>query len=147
MLNNGFHGKTSQPVRDAKNPKHTAPSQVTRKSPHGTADDCHKASCQHYERTHRSGVRIVQPEPRQPNDVAAGGNSAGPPSSSLRGDIIYGAAAVAAFIFGESHKKARRRVYNLWTFYRDRHERAGFLKLKGSLCLSITRWRAFHGLD
>jgi hypothetical protein len=147
MLNNGHHGKAQQPLGEAKGPKNSAPSQVTRKSPHGTADDCHKASCKHYERTHRSRVRIVQPEPGQPNDIAAGGNSVGAPSSSIRGDIIYGAAAVAAFIFGESNKKARRRVYNLWSFYRDRHERAGFFKLKGGLCLSITRWRAFHGLD
>ena len=43
-------------------------------------------------------------------------------------------------------KRARRRVYNLWNHYRDREENAGFFKLKGALCLSMSLWLAFHGL-
>jgi hypothetical protein len=62
------------------------------------------------------------------------------------GDVIYGAKAIARFIFGEDGNRARRRVFNLWTHYRDRQERAGFFKLKGALCLSKAQWRAFHGL-
>jgi hypothetical protein len=62
------------------------------------------------------------------------------------GDIIYGARAVARFIFAEDSNRARRRVFNLWAHYRDRQERAGFFKLKGALCLSKSQWRSFHGL-
>jgi hypothetical protein len=62
------------------------------------------------------------------------------------GDIIYGARAIARFIFAEDSNRARRRVFNLWTHYRDRQERAGFFKLKGALCLSKSQWRGFHGL-
>jgi hypothetical protein len=62
------------------------------------------------------------------------------------GDIIYGARAIARFIFAEDNNRARRRVFNLWTHYRDRQERAGFFKLKGALCLSKSQWREFHGL-
>jgi hypothetical protein len=61
-------------------------------------------------------------------------------------DIIYGARAIARFIFGVDNNRARRRVFNLWTHYRDRQERAGFFKLKGALCLSKSQWRSFHGL-
>jgi hypothetical protein len=61
-------------------------------------------------------------------------------------DIIYGARAIARFIFGVDDNRARRRVFNLWTHYRDREERAGFFKLKGALCLSRSQWRSFHGL-
>lgn len=63
------------------------------------------------------------------------------------GDIIYGAKAIAGYIFGDEGSRARRRVFNLWTHYRDREERAGFFKLKGALCLSIAGWKKFHGLD
>jgi hypothetical protein len=38
------------------------------------------------------------------------------------------------------------RVFNLWAHYRDRKEQAGFFKLKGALCLSISQWLKFHGL-
>lgn len=150
MLNNGYHGKTSQSVRDASGRKHAAQCQDARRSPHGTADDCHAASCRHYERT-RSGAGVAQPERSGPKDVAGGRNSAGPPPTGLppfRGDTVYGAAAIATFLFdGDNGKKARRRVYNLWAFYRDRHERAGFFKLKGGLCLSISKWQAFLDRD
>ena len=145
MLNNGFHGKTPLSARDANGPKNAPQSPTTRRSPHGTADDCHRASCQHYERTHRSGASLAQVERPRPLDVAGGGNSGGPPSFDprpIRGDLIYGAAAIAAFLFdGESGKKARRRVYNLWVFHRDRNDPAGFLKMKGALVLSISQHR------
>ncbi len=62
------------------------------------------------------------------------------------GDVIYGARAIARFIFAEDNNRARRRVFNLWAHYRDRQERAGFFKLKGALCLSKSQWRGFHGL-
>jgi hypothetical protein len=78
------------------------------------------------------------------------GGAGGPPPTGgppIRGDTIYGARAIADFIFNDAGDTARRRVFNLWAFYRDRHERAGFFKLKGGLCLSISRWRSFHGLD
>jgi hypothetical protein len=62
------------------------------------------------------------------------------------GDIIYGAKAIAFFIFGDDNNRSRRRVFNLWAHYSARKERAGFFKLKGALCLSKTQWREFHGL-
>jgi hypothetical protein len=58
------------------------------------------------------------------------------------GDIIYGAIAIASYLFGEANKTTRRRVYSLWTHY---GETAGFFKLKGALCLSKSRWARFHG--
>ena len=68
------------------------------------------------------------------------------PPSPEPGDILYGAKAIALFIFGDDSKRSRRRVFNLWAHYRDRKEPAGFLKLNGAVCLSKSRWRAFHGL-
>jgi hypothetical protein len=65
----------------------------------------------------------------------------------IEGDIVYGARAIAKFIFGDASNTARRRVFNLWAFHQAREERAGFFKMKGGLCLSKTQWRAFHGLD
>lgn len=62
------------------------------------------------------------------------------------GDIIYGAKAIAGFIFGDDGNRSRRRVFNLWNHYRDRNARAGFFKLKGALCLSKSQWQDFHGL-
>lgn len=68
-------------------------------------------------------------------------------SALPRGDILYGAYAIAAFIFGDEEPgRSRRRVFNLWAHYRDRDEKAGFFKLKGALCLSKSQWRGFHGL-
>ena len=67
-------------------------------------------------------------------------------ATATPGDIIYGAKAIAGYIFGESDNRSRRRVFNLWNHYRDRNERAGFFKLKGALCLSKSQWQAFHGL-
>ncbi len=73
----------------------------------------------------------------------SGTNAASPADPA---DIIYGARAIAGFLFGEDGNRARRRVFNLWAHYRDRQERAGFFKLKGALCLSRSQWRGFHGL-
>ena len=69
-----------------------------------------------------------------------------PPGQGGPGDIIYGARAIAHFLFGEDDNKARRRVFNLWAHYRARREPAGFFKLKGAVCLSKAQWRKFHGL-
>lgn len=63
--------------------------------------------------------------------------------------MIYGARAVALYLFNDDSNRARRRVFNLWTHYRDRKESAGFFKLKGALCLSKSQWeqwQALHGL-
>jgi hypothetical protein len=65
----------------------------------------------------------------------------------IEGDIVYGARAIAKFIFSDASNTARRRVFNLWAFHQAREERAGFFKMKGGLCLSKSQWRAFHGLD
>ncbi len=70
-----------------------------------------------------------------------------PPSSDDGGDVVYGARAIALFLFKDDSDRARRRVFNLWTHYRDRKEQAGFFKLKGALCLCKSLWRRFHGLD
>lgn len=66
--------------------------------------------------------------------------------SGCPGDIVYGAKAIARFIFDDDGNRARRRVFNLWSHYRDRKESAGFFKLKGALCLSKKRWQDFHGI-
>jgi hypothetical protein len=113
-----------------------------RTAPVGSADDCHAAMLRHHERlrvqkTPQEPVAPVTPEPTTP--------------SRPGGDILYGARAIAMYIFPDDYandpRRARRRVFNLWTYYRDRNEKAGFFKLKGALCLSRTQWRAFHGLD
>lgn len=70
--------------------------------------------------------------------ASAGGNDGG--------DVIYGARGIAVFLFGDASNRARRRVFHLWSYYRDRKEKAGFFKLKGALCLSKAQWKAFHGL-
>jgi len=133
-----------------------------------TANDCFTAMQRHHER----GKTPVPTLSSMPPSLAAesfaampryqerskavasltppGGTSGPPPSVAAGpggpGDIIYGARAIARFLFGEDDNKARRRVFNLWAHYRSRRERAGFFKLKGALCLSKTLWRTFHGL-
>jgi hypothetical protein len=104
-----------------------------------TAEACYRAMQRHAEGAPPPGAaRTVSslPPPSAPP-------SAKPPA----GDIIYGAKAIARHIFGDDGNRARRRVFSLWNHYRDRNQRAGFFKLKGALCLSITQWKAFHGLD
>ena len=69
-----------------------------------------------------------------------------PPGSSWDdGDLIYGARAIAQFLFGQSDNKTRRRVFCLAQHYRARKEKVGFVKLKGALCLSKSQWCRFHG--
>jgi hypothetical protein len=68
-----------------------------------------------------------------------------PPGGGRRGDIIYGAEAIAAYLFNDNSRRTRRRVYNLWTHFRDRKEKAGFFKLKGALCLSVSEWNGYRG--
>ena len=70
-----------------------------------------------------------------------------PPSSDDGGDVVYGARAIAVFLFGDGSDRARRRVFNLWTHYSQRKEKVGFFKLNGALCFSKSLWRKFHGLD
>jgi hypothetical protein len=79
---------------------------------------------------------------RVPAEVAPAA-SGSPPEG---GDVIYGAKAIAGYLFADQSNRARRRVFGLWAHYSKRKERAGFFKLKGALCLSKKQWLAFHGL-
>ncbi len=95
-----------------------------------TADDCFAAM-----ERHNAGP--------QKNPVAV----AAPASPAPTGDILYGGAAIASWMFpNEKPDRARRRVFHLWAHHSARKERAGFFKLKGALCLSKSQWLAFHGL-
>lgn len=113
----------------------------------GNGDECFEAMQRHHERQRQGfAARSIPTDPALPATSApAGGNG------SQAGDIIYGAEAIARFIFDDCDavepRRARRRVYHLWNHYRDRKEAAGFLKLNGALCLSKSKWRKFHGLD
>jgi hypothetical protein len=123
------------------NTRHAASSEV--------ADACFGAMLRHNERTGRpiQARRLeatpagAQPEGDASEPVAM---SAG---REVEADIVYGARAIAKFIFGDASNTARRRVFNLWAFHQQRKERAGFFKMKGGLCLAKSQWRAFHGLD
>jgi hypothetical protein len=103
----------------------------------------------HNERTGRP-IRAGRPEASRAG-AQPEGEASGPvamsPGREVEADIVYGARAIAKFIFGDASNTARRRVFNLWTFHRLRKERAGFFKMKGGLCLSKSQWRAFNGLD
>lgn len=77
-----------------------------------------------------------------------------PPAAALRppalhlpgpGDIVYGARAIALYLFGDDSNRARRRVFSLWAHYSQTKEPVGFFKLKGALCLAKSRWQKFHG--
>ncbi|OPY99228.1 hypothetical protein A5906_26220 [Bradyrhizobium sacchari] len=101
-----------------------------------------------------------------------------PPAKFPPGDVLYGARAIALWLFpDEDPDQTRRRVYHLWAYYDQENEEkkdkknatepeasedpaaakrsearkqerefAGFFKLKGALCLSKSKWLAFHGL-
>lgn len=111
----------------------------------GTADECHEAMLRHNKHL-RQTAPLIRVEPCRAQ-TSGGGNG----TNDEPGDIIYGAESIAWFIFDDCDAvgptRARRRVYHLWNHYRDRKERAGFFKLKGTLCLSKSQWRRFHGLD
>lgn len=112
-------------------------SDLTTNGAAGSADQAFAAMQRHHDRA--KGVTAP----------AEARSSALPPPSPLTGipgDVIYGARAIALYLFGENDNRARRRVFNLWMHYRDRKEPAGFFKLKGALCLSKSKWREFHGL-
>jgi hypothetical protein len=115
------------------------------------ADACFEAMIRHNGRNSRTPNEIGAGGPSSP--VSAGhAESAGSPASvqagkDIEGDIVYGARAIAKFIFSDARNTARRRVFNLWAFHQERKERAGFFKMKGGLCLSKSQWRAFNGLD
>jgi len=112
------------------------------RNPVGTADDCFRAMQHHHARARNPQMIVPGSLPEKRLDEA---NSPG--AKALSGDIIYGARAIAEFIFGDGGNKARRRVFNLWAHYNVRHEKAGFFKLKGAVCLSKSQWRSFHGLE
>jgi hypothetical protein len=119
----------------------------------GSADAAFEAMQRHAEKL-KSGTASVTPKhPPSAPAVSAGGqgsdgdgrrpgNGHPPP-----GDIIYGALDIADALFHLRTKKARRRIYGLAAFHRARGEQAGFFRLKGALCLSMSQWRRFHGLD
>ncbi|HEY7387099.1 MAG TPA: hypothetical protein VH640_01230 [Bryobacteraceae bacterium] len=99
-------------------------------------------------RRHHEQSRQLPVAPAHRGDAPPAPPTPPPPGA---GDIIYGAAAIARFIFGMTEdareaKRNRRRVFGLWAYYRDRGEDAGFFKLKGAVCLSKSKWGAFHGL-
>jgi hypothetical protein len=109
-----------------------------------TAEDRFAAAERHHARSQMAST------PLWPNDASGlsgtvANGSAGTGAADA-GDIIYGAKAIAFFIFGDDGNRSRRRVFNLWAHYSARKERAGFFKLKGALCFSKAQWRAFHGL-
>jgi hypothetical protein len=102
-------------------------------APAGSADDCFRAMERHATIPNGKAGTLpaALPQPKAPASI--------PP-----GDTVYGARAIARFIFDEDGNRARRRVFNLWTHFQHREERAGFFKLKGALCLSKSQWLAFH---
>ncbi|RED25772.1 hypothetical protein BJ123_1305 [Rhodopseudomonas thermotolerans] len=106
-----------------------------------SADECFDAMARHHERVRMDGALKSAPAPAPIHETAKG--AVVKPDN---GDILYGAKAIALFIFGNDDNRSRRRVFNLWAHYRDRKEAAGFLKLNGAVCLSKSQWRAFHGL-
>lgn len=114
---------------------------------HGNGDECFEAMLRHHKRQQQGvDARSIPTDPALPATSASTGGS-----GSDAGDIIYGAEAIAAYMYDDYNvstaKECRRRVYHHWNYYRDRKERAGFFKLKGTLCLSKSQWRKFHGLD
>lgn len=113
--------------------------------PQGSAEDCFKAMQHHHERRRSGHVAraAIGGSGEPPVPPAGPGNGGGAP---IPGDVIYGAKAIAEYIFGKVDKRTRRRVFNVAAHYRTRGEHAGFFKLKGALCLCISRWREFHGL-
>lgn len=109
-----------------------------------SADECFDAMARHNERRRMAEViKPAAPSSLPPVTETTRGAVAKPD----HGDILYGAKAIALFIFGDDDNRSRRRVFNLWAHYRDRNEVAGFLKLNGAVCLSKSKWRACHGLD
>ncbi|HEX3861121.1 MAG TPA: hypothetical protein VHY35_05460 [Stellaceae bacterium] len=84
---------------------------------------------------------------KPPRNIGTGADEQ-PDRSDEHGDTIYGARAIAAFIFADNDnpQRARRRVYNLAVHYKARNQNAGFFRLMGALCLSKKQWRRFHGL-
>ncbi|MHB8267429.1 hypothetical protein [Bradyrhizobium sp.] len=118
-----------------------------------TADECFTAMQRHNRRgAMPTAVRTLTSHaaPLAPVFAERGGAPPGDTpreiASAEEGDILYGAKAIARYIFGDDNNRSRRRVFNLWAHYQHRKERAGFIKLKGALCLSKSQWKAFHGL-
>jgi hypothetical protein len=124
------------------NPRPIPPAKTTRPLPYGDGDACFAAMQRHHERGRTTGS--VPPRTEENNRQPL------PPpllqTADVGGDIIYGARAIALYLFGDDTDRPRRRVFNLWAHYRARREAAGFFKLRGALCLSKSRWRKFQGL-
>lgn len=116
--------------------------------PAENAGACFAAMQRHHRNGTADSTRHVGAIPPLAAVGQGGGNGDGGPKrpAASPGDVIYGARAIARFLFDDDGNTARRRVFNLWAHYRDREEAAGFFKLKGALCLSKTQWLAFHGL-
>jgi hypothetical protein len=116
--------------------------------PNGGADAAFEAMQRHAEKL-KSGSAPFTPKTPTPVPMAACGQGSGGRDGdcSPPGDIFYGAMDIADALFHLRTKKARRRVYALAAFHRARGEQAGFFRLKGALCLSMSQWRRFHGLD
>jgi hypothetical protein len=115
-----------------------------------SADACFEAMIRHNGRSSRppSDAKGTAPSIGSAGpEVENGCPAALPTGRAIEGDIVYGARAIAQFIFGDASNTARRRVFNLWAFHQRRKERAGFFKMKGGLCFSKSQWRTFHGLD
>jgi hypothetical protein len=109
---------------------------TNRKTP-ATGDDSFKAMRRHVLAT---SARLPVPAKVAPAAAPA------VPKLAENADVVYGARAIAGYLFGDCSVRARRRVFCLAAHYKERDERAGFFKLKGALCLSKKQWLAFHGL-
>jgi hypothetical protein len=118
---------------------------IRSKSGPATADECFEAMRRHSAKV-PSAIRggMGQAAPLAPQLIDEGG--APPGQAPEEGDILYGAKAIARYIFGDDSNRSRRRVFNLWAHYQHSKQRTGFLKLKGALCLSKSQWKAFYGL-
>jgi len=57
------------------------------------------------------------------------------------GELHYGARAVAKRMFNDDSDAMRKRVFNLFKFYRHRKDGPGFKKLGATICLSETAFQ------
>jgi hypothetical protein len=106
-------------------------------------DACHEAMRRHHDKSHdqsRKGVstpRIIQSlnahvHVERENDS---------------GDLIYSAREIANWWWSDPSNKARKKVYHIWSFYRQDEEQENdpipFFKMAGTLCLSKKSFRAW----
>src|ERR1700721_3049279 len=76
------------------------------------ADVCFDAMLRHHERRTPPALGARGPAP-----PAAAGQAPAQSGGDIEGDIVYGARAIAKFIFSDASDTARRRVFNLWAFH------------------------------